>query len=52
VIYKCSEYYDPKDDRGIAWDDPEISIKWPINNPILSRKDQNNSLIKKAELPD
>ena len=52
VIYKCSEYYDQKDERGIAWDDPDISIKWPINNPILSNKDQNNSLIKKAELPD
>ena len=52
VIYKCSEYYDPKDERGIAWDDPDISIKWPINNPILSSKDQNNSLIKKAKLPD
>ena len=37
--YKCSEFYDPKDDRGIQWDDPAIGVKWPVANPILSQKD-------------
>ena len=52
VIYKCSEYYDKEDERGIAWNDSEISIKWPINDPILSEKDQNNSSLISSKLPE
>ena len=39
VQYKVDELYEPKLDRSIAWNDPEINIKWPISNPILSEKD-------------
>lgn len=39
VIYKCTELYDPEDDFGIAWNDPEIAIRWPVSEPILSPKD-------------
>ena len=38
--YKCSEYYDPKDEGGILWSDQTLAIDWPINNPILSEKDR------------
>ncbi|MFL0247315.1 dTDP-4-dehydrorhamnose 3,5-epimerase [Candidatus Clostridium stratigraminis] len=41
--YKCTEFYHPEDEDGIAWNDPEIGIKWPIGNIseiILSEKDQ------------
>jgi dTDP-4-dehydrorhamnose 3,5-epimerase len=41
--YKCTEFYHPEDEGGIAWNDPEIGIKWPIENIseiILSEKDQ------------
>ena len=42
--YKCSDYYHPNDEGGLAWNDPEIGVKWPIPEgmePILSEKDQN-----------
>lgn len=52
VFYKCSDYYNPKDEKGIAWVDPDISIDWPYKSPILSEKDKNNPLLKFAELPD
>lgn len=38
--YKCSNRYSPGNERGIMWNDPELDIKWPIKNPILSFKDQ------------
>lgn len=37
--YKCSEFFDPKDDRGLQWDDPAIGVAWPVAHPVLSRKD-------------
>lgn len=49
IIYKCTEEYDPALDRGIIWNDPEIGIKWPITNPILSNKDAGLSELKNAE---
>ena len=37
--YKCTEYYDPDDEIGVIWNDPEIGITWPLDNPVLSAKD-------------
>ena len=39
-LYKCTAYYSPKNDRGILWNDPMLSIPWPVTQPILSQKDQ------------
>ena len=39
VAYKCSDYYDPDDEGGLLWSDPDIAIDWPVENPILSAKD-------------
>lgn len=39
--YKCTNYYDPDDEACLLWNDPEVSIKWPVDNPILSPKDQS-----------
>ncbi|MBV2180342.1 MAG: dTDP-4-dehydrorhamnose 3,5-epimerase [Castellaniella sp.] len=38
--YKCTDYYDPDDEDGIAWDCPILDIPWPTRQPILSVKDQ------------
>lgn len=50
VIYKVDEYYSPEHDRGIAWDDPSLSIDWPVSNPVLSDKDKHHPLLKDAEI--
>ena len=42
VEYKCSTFYNPGDERGIAYDDPELAIAWPIMSPVLSTRDQAN----------
>lgn len=40
LLYKCSAFYDVKDERGIAWNDPDIDIAWHCENlPLLSVKD-------------
>jgi dTDP-4-dehydrorhamnose 3,5-epimerase len=44
--YKCTDYYHPEDEGCIRWDDPEINIQWPINNPTLSAKDANAGYLR------
>ncbi len=39
-MYKCSALYDPADEGGIIWSDPEIAIDWPVTDPVVSEKDQ------------
>jgi dTDP-4-dehydrorhamnose 3,5-epimerase len=39
VVYKCSEYYDPAKERGIAWDDPAVGIAWPDGPRVVSERD-------------
>ena len=46
VSYKCSNYYRAEDECGLLWNDPELNIDWPIANPILSPRDQQNSLLR------
>jgi len=41
--YKCTDFYHPEDEGGIAWNDPDIGVKWPmegIEKVILSDKDK------------
>ena len=49
VLYKCTEEYSPENDRGIIWNDPDINIKWPITNPIISSKDMKNPRLNEAD---
>lgn len=37
--YKCTDYYDPLDEGSVLWNDPSLAIPWPIDDPILSKKD-------------
>ena len=41
VQYKQTAYYEPATEGGIAWNDPDVGIEWPLGNPILSKRDQN-----------
>lgn len=38
--YKCTDYYNPKDERGIIWNDEFLNIDWPITKPSISKKDK------------
>jgi len=51
-VYKVDNYYSPKHDRAIRFDDPEIGIDWkfPIDEIIVSEKDKNAPFLKDAEL--
>ena len=37
--YKCTEVYHPEAELGVAWDDPDIGITWPIADPMVSERD-------------
>jgi dTDP-4-dehydrorhamnose 3,5-epimerase len=41
VAYKLSSYYDPDTEAGIAWDDPEVGVEWPVSEPSLSERDRD-----------
>ena len=41
-LYKCDDFYDSADQRGIAWNDPDLAIDWNLSGePMLSPKDQD-----------
>ena len=40
VAYQLSSLYDPSTEAGIAWDDPEVGIEWPVSEPLLSERDR------------
>jgi dTDP-4-dehydrorhamnose 3,5-epimerase len=49
VEYKVTAEYSGAHDRAIRWNDPDIGIKWPISNPILSKKDAEAPFLKDAD---
>ena len=45
--YKCTDYYNPPTEGGILWNDPDIGIRWPLeDDPILSKKDAAYGLLR------
>lgn len=46
VTYRCSEYHHPEAERTLLWNDPELSIDWPIADPLLSVKDQAGATLR------
>lgn len=40
VAYLLSSTYDPATESGIAWDDPDVGVEWPVDNPLLSERDK------------
>lgn len=41
-LYKCSDFYYPEDEHGVAWDDSDLGIPWGITEPVISKKDAAN----------
>lgn len=51
LVYKTTEYYSPKHDRSIRWDDPQLGIHWPLTSePTLSAKDAAAPSLQDADL--
>ena len=48
-LYKCSDFYEPKDEHGILWSDPDINVPWEITNPIISERDAKSP--KLSQIP-
>ncbi|MGK2931817.1 MAG: dTDP-4-dehydrorhamnose 3,5-epimerase family protein, partial [Solirubrobacterales bacterium] len=53
VTYLVSSLYDPATEAGIRWDDPEVGVEWPIEEPLLSQRDIEAPLLSEiaADLP-
>lgn len=51
-LYKCTDFYLPGDERGIAWNDPAIGIDWPLEDiaPIVSERDSAAPMLADAEV--
>ena len=49
LTYLVDSYYNPEDELGVAWDDPEIGADWGVADPILSKRDQSNP--RRADIP-
>lgn len=49
VLYKATEEYSAEHDAGMIWNDPDIAIRWPIQHPILSKKDAALPCLKEIE---
>jgi dTDP-4-dehydrorhamnose 3,5-epimerase len=52
--YKTTDFYAPAHERGIAWNDPDLAIRWPlpagVREPVLSPKDQAAPRLREAEV--
>ena len=50
ISYMVDGYYNPDDELGLAWDDPEVAADWGVADPVLSARDIANP--KRAEIPE
>ncbi|MBM4284597.1 MAG: dTDP-4-dehydrorhamnose 3,5-epimerase [Deltaproteobacteria bacterium] len=46
--YKCTDYYNPGDEYGIRWNDPDLGIAWPVAEAVLSDRDRHFPLLRDA----
>ena len=49
VVYNCSKYRDKNNEIGLMYNDNDLKINWPIDNPIMSKKDKENYSLKELE---
>ncbi len=46
VLYKVSSLYEPEFEKGFRWNDPTVNIKWPVEHPLVSERDQQAPFFK------
>jgi dTDP-4-dehydrorhamnose 3,5-epimerase len=49
LTYLVENYYNPADELGVAWDDPDVGADWGIDDPVLSERDRNNP--RRVDIP-
>tara|TARA_B100001750_G_C15393295_1_gene538615 strand:- start:90 stop:632 length:543 start_codon:yes stop_codon:yes gene_type:complete len=49
VSYKTTDYWYPEYEKTLVWNDPNVSVDWPFNNPLLSEKDSNGLSLSELE---
>jgi dTDP-4-dehydrorhamnose 3,5-epimerase len=49
ITYLVDQYYNPDDELGVAWDDPELRVDWGVVDPVVSKRDQTNP--RRADIP-
>lgn len=52
-VYKCTRFYDPADEGGLMYNDPDVGVEWPIQDEmeiLLSDKDKKNPLLKELDV--
>ena len=52
IIYKCTDYYAPFEERGILWNDTSLNITWPVDEPVISERDRNLPSLKNIDEND
>lgn len=50
LTYLVDSYYNPADELGVAWDDPEIAADWGVDDPVVSERDRKNP--RRSDIPD
>jgi dTDP-4-dehydrorhamnose 3,5-epimerase len=51
MLYAVTRTYDPDDEHGVAWNDPELGIAWRVRDPVLSERDRTNPQLRWPDLP-
>ncbi len=49
VLYMTTEEYSPVEERGAAWNDPDLAITWPVTEPVLSERDRTWPRLRDAQ---
>jgi len=51
VVYKVTDYYAPETEGSVMWNDPALNIKWDVEQPIISARDQSGQSFSDFESP-